>query len=102
MNTTPQTEAPSQGPVNQHNRTPSGARLRGETYTAQQLAQFEYLDIKEAAALLRINHELIRKAIHSGELVAENYGSDRRPVYRIHRPQLDAWREARTVKAGGK
>lgn len=95
-------EAQTDATVQQHIRTPSGARQRGREYTPQELAQFEYLDVKEAAALKRINHERVRKAIHAGELEAENYGSERRPVYRIHRDALARWTEGRKVKAGQK
>lgn len=65
--------------------------------TPEQLDALHVLDVVETAALLRVGTDLIRREIRSGTLSAENYGSAGRPVYRIHRVQLDAWRATRST-----
>lgn len=63
----------------------------------EQLAALNVFTIVEAAAFLRVGPDLIRRAVRSGDLASENYGNTSRPVYRIHRAQLDAWRAGRIV-----
>ncbi|WP_199776935.1 helix-turn-helix domain-containing protein [Deinococcus sp. NW-56] len=71
-----------------------GGRQR-TTLTPEQLDALLMLDVVEAAALLRVGTDLIRREIREGRLIAENYGTPARPLYRIPRPQLDAWRAER-------
>ncbi|WP_169726649.1 helix-turn-helix domain-containing protein [Deinococcus murrayi] len=75
-----------------------GGRQR-TTLTPEQLDALHVLDVVETAALLRVGTDLIRREIRSGSLPAENYGTATRPVYRIHRAQLDAWRAERRAAA---
>jgi len=72
------------------------------TLTPEQLATLPVLDVVETAALLRGGQDLIRNEIKAGRLLAENYGTPARPVYRIHRAQLDAWRAERSTAQGQK
>ena len=58
------------------------------------------LDVVEAAALMRVSPAKIRAEIHAGRLQAENYGTALRPLFRIPRANLDAWRAA--AQTGGK
>lgn len=73
-----------------------GGRQR-TNLTPEQLEALRVLDVVETAALLRVGTDLIRKEIRAGTLPAENYGTPSRPVYRIHRAQLDTWRAARST-----
>lgn len=70
------------------------------TLTPQQLEQLVFLDVVEAAALVRFSPAKIRQEIKEGRLIAENFGTPTRPLYRIYREQLDAWRLA--ARTGGK
>ncbi len=76
-----------------------GSRQRTDL-TPQQLDALLMLDVVEAAALVRVSTAKMRAEIKSGRLVAENFGTPTRPLYRIHRTQLDAWRaKCATVQA---
>lgn len=85
--------------------SPPQAGRRGRQKTAltpEQLDALHVLDVVETAALLRVGTDLIRREIRAGTLPAENYGTPQRPVYRIHRAQLDAWRAERSTAQGQK
>lgn len=80
--------------------TPPQRRGRARTpLTPEQLAALPVLDVVETAAFLRVGTDLIRREIKAGTLTADNYGNAGRPLYRIHRAQLDAWRAARSTAA---
>ncbi|UQN07408.1 hypothetical protein [Deinococcus sp. QL22] len=87
-------------PLTRSPRTTNGRQRT--TLTPQQLDTLTVLDVVETAALLRIGQDLVRKEIRAGRLIAENYGTPSRPIYRIYRPQLDAWRAVRSTAAGAK
>lgn len=71
-----------------------GALLAGETPPPAPI-QGEWSTVQEVAARHRCATKTIRKAIHSGQLVAVNHaakGSDpRQSRYRIHRDAETAW-----------
>lgn len=77
-----------------------GGRQR-TNLTPEQLNALLVLDVVEAAALLRLSTDKIRQEIKKGTLSAENFGTPTRPLYRITREALNAYREARRVTAGG-
>ena len=56
------------------------------------------LSIAEVSALIRIAEDTVRRDVRLGNLKAENYGTEERPLYRIFRECVDAWREARVVR----
>lgn len=100
MSDKPQEEGPAPTP---HKASPltappqrRGGRQRTHL-TPEQLEALRVLDVVEAAALLRIGTDLIRREIRSGRLAAEDYGTPARPLYRIHRAQLDEWRAGRST-----
>lgn len=70
-----------------------GKRQRTDL-TPQQLDALTVYDVVEAAAHMRVSPAKIRAEIHAGRLIAENYGTPARPLYRIPRANLDAWRAA--------
>lgn len=70
-----------------------GRRQRTDL-TPTQLDALIFLDVVEAGALIRVSPAKIRAEIKAGRLLAENYGTPTRPLYRIHREQLDRWRDA--------
>lgn len=54
--------------------------------------------VVEVAQMLRIHSDVVRKAIRTGALAAENYGgASRSATYRISAAALAAWRASRTV-----
>ena len=79
-------------------RTPSEARKQRVKYSMAELEALPVLDVAEVAELLRITPDTVRREIKAGNLVAENYGSGSRPVYRIARAALEQWRTSRTVQ----
>ena len=82
-------------PVNPLTAPPQRVGKRQQTtLTPQQLDALLVLDVVEAAALMRVSAAKIRAEIHAGRLAAENYGTQARPLYRIPRANLDAWRAA--------
>lgn len=78
-----------------------GSRQRTDL-TPQQLDALLMLDVVEAAALMRMSGAKIRAEMKAGRLIAENFGTATRPLYRIHRAQLDAWRAAARTATEGK
>jgi excisionase family DNA binding protein len=48
----------------------------------------EYLTVDEVAATRGLNRKTVYAAIRSGRLPAENWGSDERPLFRVHRVAL--------------
>ena len=79
-------------------RTPIRTGRKPVTLTPAQLEELNVLSIAEVSALLRIAEDTVRREVRLGNLKAENYGTEGRPVYRIFRECVDAWREARVVR----
>src|SRR5262249_20082502 len=55
----------------------------------------EFYSIKEAAQVVGVSDDHIRRAVVGGVLPCSNVGSMDRPTYRISRADLLAWMEAR-------
>jgi len=73
------------------------ARPRKQKLTTTELEALPHLDAREVGQLLRITHDTVYRAIKTGHLPAENYGSGLRPIYRISREALAQWRASRAV-----
>src|SRR5687767_13326675 len=58
----------------------------------------EWFSIGEAAILTGLSQDHVRRSILGGTLPASNMGTPDRPLYRIHRKDIDGWMEQR--KAG--
>jgi len=59
----------------------------------------EFYSIKQAAGVVGVSPDHIRRAVVGGSLAASNVGTPSRPTYRIARADLLAWVEL--GKAGG-
>lgn len=64
----------------------------------ERLAQPEFYSIKQAAAVVGVSPDHIRRAVVAGSLACSNVGTLGRPTYRIARADLLAWVERQ--KAG--
>lgn len=82
-------------------RTPRRTGRKAVTLTPAQLDALSVLSIAEVSASIRIAEDTVRREVRLGNLKAEDYGTAGRPVYRITREALNAWREARTVTPTG-
>ena len=58
----------------------------------------DYVSVKGAVRITGLSDSHLRRAIRAGELPASNMGSDRHPVWRVARKDLDQWIEK---KKGG-
>ena len=66
-------------------------------HSPAELSTMPYLTPREVAQMLRITQDTVYRAIQVGDLDAENYGSGRRPIYRISADAVRAWRTSRAV-----
>ncbi len=51
----------------------------------------EWFSIKEAAALTGLSDDHVRRHVTSGQLPVVNQGTFEKPLYRIHRKDIDEW-----------
>lgn len=82
-------------------RTPRRTGRKPVTLTPAELDALNVLSIAEVSASVRIAEDTVRREVRSGRLKAEDYGTPRRPVYRITREALNTWREGRAVTPTG-
>ncbi|MDV6376090.1 helix-turn-helix domain-containing protein [Deinococcus arenicola] len=82
-------------------RTPRRTGRKPVTLTPAELDALGVLSVAEVSALVRIAEDTVRREVRAGNLKAEDYGTPGRPVYRITREALNAWRAARAVTPTG-
>jgi hypothetical protein len=55
----------------------------------------EWFSIKETAAITGLSADHVRRHVVAGLLSAANQGSFEKPLYLIHKPDIDKWMEER-------
>lgn len=60
----------------------------------------EVLFVREVAEIMRMSRSTVYKAIHSGDLEAEQYGTGKNSM-RVSREAFEEWREKHRVKPAG-
>lgn len=59
-----------------------------------------YLTPQEVAERLRVDVKVIYRRIRSGDLPADDFGTESRPLYRIKEENLEAWVARRRSASG--